>query len=359
MTDSPMFSVLIPSFNRPKYLKKCIESVICNTCSDYEIIISDDYSPQRDSIRSMLTEYSKNINIKYLQQNTNIGMSNNWNYLVSEAKGEYVIIIGDDDKIFPHTLSRLEKYIKANPKYDLYSFGYNVIDEDDRYCYSRYSHKSIEISINTPNILDSTLESGIIPFWIFHPFTICYRKTLHNQIRYDSKALIGSDLLFIIDSLNRGKRIYVIPEILFYWRKQQSRKAAEYQNLSNMAKNNIHARSKILKILLQDRKLQNTISNIINSYNFRKHFLYDSIVSDSSITKADITFLGLDSAHLNELKKCIKASPPIISKLRIKIFQLCKYYKLYRIRGIYHLMQYGSGDPRVKEETRRKIIDVE
>ena len=272
-----MFSVLIPSFNRPKYLKKCIESVMLNTQSDYEIIISDDYSPQRDRIHSMLSEYSKKINIRYIQQNINIGMSNNWNFLVSKAKGEYVIIIGDDDKILPHTLNRLEKYIKANPKYDMYSFGYNVIDEDDRHCYSRCSLKSIEISINSPNILHSTLEAGIIPFWIFHPFTICYRKILHNQIRYDNKALIGSDILFIIDILNGGKRIYVIPEVLFDWRKQQSRNAEEYQNLSNLAKNNIQARSKILKILIQDRKLQKDISKIINSYNFRKHFLYDSI----------------------------------------------------------------------------------
>ena len=131
------FSILIPSYNRPSYLEKCIESILKNDFNDFEIIISDDDSTESKEIQRVIEPYLKYENITFIKQSHNLGMANNWNFLVSNAKGEYVIILGDDDKFLAYTLRRLKYYVESYFDYDLYCFGYNVIDENDQFCYSR------------------------------------------------------------------------------------------------------------------------------------------------------------------------------------------------------------------------------
>jgi hypothetical protein len=57
-----------------------------------------------------------------------------------------------------------------------------------------------------------------LPMWSHHPFTMCYRRQLGLQMPYQSDAGIADDTLFLWDSLQKGKKLFVIPESLFEWR---------------------------------------------------------------------------------------------------------------------------------------------
>ena len=90
------FSILLPVY-KAKYLRDCIDSIIAQTYTDWELIIINDASP--DPIDSIVTTYH-DARIHYYVNETNIGgkdLVRQWNTCLVKAKGEYCICIGDDD----------------------------------------------------------------------------------------------------------------------------------------------------------------------------------------------------------------------------------------------------------------------
>ncbi len=65
---NPFFSILIPSYNRPEYITKSIESILDNDFDDYEIIISDDNSPKIDEIEKSIKKYLEFENVHFFKQ---------------------------------------------------------------------------------------------------------------------------------------------------------------------------------------------------------------------------------------------------------------------------------------------------
>jgi glycosyltransferase involved in cell wall biosynthesis len=89
-------SIVIPTFNRKLYLKKCIDSCLAQTYKS-EIIISDHGST--DGTNTLLFEFKDKI--KYLRREENLGPHYSWLDGIINAKGEYVHLLYDDDYIKP------------------------------------------------------------------------------------------------------------------------------------------------------------------------------------------------------------------------------------------------------------------
>ena len=95
------FSIIIPAY-KPNFLKECIDSILAQTYEDFELIIVNDDSPyDLDSIIGLYND----LRICYHKNRTNYGaidMVNNWNHCLEFVTGEYVINMGDDDKLLPN-----------------------------------------------------------------------------------------------------------------------------------------------------------------------------------------------------------------------------------------------------------------
>ena len=124
------FSILIPAYKRT-YLKDCIDSVLNQTFSQFEIIILNDASPESiDSVVRMFNDPR----IKYYENVHNIGAINvvdNWNKCLEYATGDYVICIGDDDRLLPNCLEEYSKLICKNPGKAVYHAWTQIIDENN------------------------------------------------------------------------------------------------------------------------------------------------------------------------------------------------------------------------------------
>jgi glycosyltransferase involved in cell wall biosynthesis len=106
-----LVSCVVPSFNRAPLLKEAIESVLCQTHPDWELIIVDDRST--DDTAEMVAGYTrKDPRIKYYL-NKEKGVSSARNYGVEMASGEYIAFLDDDDLSLPH---RFESQLKAIQK---------------------------------------------------------------------------------------------------------------------------------------------------------------------------------------------------------------------------------------------------
>lgn len=123
------FSITIPAFKQ-KYLFEAIESCLAQTYTDFEIIIVDDASPE--DLKSVVEQFYDE-RIRYYRNEKNCGALNvvdNWNICLSYAKGDYVICMGDDDRLLPNCLEEYSKLIEKYPDLDIYHGMTEIIDEN-------------------------------------------------------------------------------------------------------------------------------------------------------------------------------------------------------------------------------------
>jgi glycosyltransferase involved in cell wall biosynthesis len=104
-------SICIPSYSRLEYLKELVNACLSQTFFDFEICISQDFTPK--GILPEIKNYCENLEkihkgvVTYKAQNVNLGLAGNWNALVAMATGQYVFIPGDDDLIANDFLNKM------------------------------------------------------------------------------------------------------------------------------------------------------------------------------------------------------------------------------------------------------------
>lgn len=132
MVKDITFSVTIPAY-KDRYLKETIDSVLTQTYQNYEIVIVNDASPY--DLDHIVSQYD-DTRIRYFKNEKNCGAKNvvdNWNICLSHATGEFVMCIGDDDKLTPRCLQDFADLIEKYPKLDLYHARSEIIDDDSNF----------------------------------------------------------------------------------------------------------------------------------------------------------------------------------------------------------------------------------
>src|SRR5699024_10710464 len=107
--ELPLVSILIPTYNRPKYFEEALQSVLQQTYQNIEIIIGDD-STNNESEKLMKEKYLPYYpNILYIKNKLSLGQFDNDIMLFCKANGEYINYLMDDDLFH---LQKIEKMMK-------------------------------------------------------------------------------------------------------------------------------------------------------------------------------------------------------------------------------------------------------
>lgn len=120
----PVVSVIIPIYNVEKYLRRCLDSVLNQTFSDWEAICVNDGSP--DGSAAILSEYAAKDDRFKIVNKENGGLSDARNAGMQVAKGEYILYLDSDDFIHPQTLE-ITHYLAKRDNSDIVSFTYDRI----------------------------------------------------------------------------------------------------------------------------------------------------------------------------------------------------------------------------------------
>lgn len=175
-----LFSIIVPIYNVEECLERCLESIISQSFTDFELILIDDGS--LDKCPKICDEYAKkDIRVTVIHKK-NGGASSARNAGIDIAKGDYIWFIDSDDTIEPDSLKFLAEKIEKTHQ-DLYVFNADineyieVYDLDD--FYNKYYFKYV-FGFGPCNKLYLT---GIIK---------------DNHLRFDKEETIGEDLLFNI-----------------------------------------------------------------------------------------------------------------------------------------------------------------
>ena len=119
-------SICISSYNGEKYIEETINSLLSQSYKDLEILIIDDSS--KDNTLEIVRSF-KDSRIKYSQNKYNLGSTKNINKMVSNAKGEFCILLGQDDILMPDHIEKIIKEFK-NKEIVLIHCNAKYIDEN-------------------------------------------------------------------------------------------------------------------------------------------------------------------------------------------------------------------------------------
>jgi hypothetical protein len=106
------FSVVIPTRERADTLRFALHTCLDQAFDDYEIVVSDNFSSP--ATRAVVEE-AASAKVRYVRTAEPVAMSANWEYGVAHARGEYVLVVGDDDGLLPHALAELDRLARRHP----------------------------------------------------------------------------------------------------------------------------------------------------------------------------------------------------------------------------------------------------
>lgn len=123
------FSICIPAY-KSNYLHECIQSILAQTVDDLELIILNDCSPQ--PVEEEVLKF-QDTRIRYYKNEKNVGaydLVDNWNKCLELARGEYIVIMGDDDRLSPNFLQEFSTLIESFPALNVYHCRSKIIDDN-------------------------------------------------------------------------------------------------------------------------------------------------------------------------------------------------------------------------------------
>jgi glycosyltransferase involved in cell wall biosynthesis len=123
----PTFTIIIPVWNGGKYLKQCVESILAQTYTNFELVLVDNASDDTSVEYISHLEQSQE-NVKVFRSLELLTIEKNWERILSIPKKEFLTIIGHDDIFHPHFLSDVATLISDFPEGTLYSTHFNLID---------------------------------------------------------------------------------------------------------------------------------------------------------------------------------------------------------------------------------------
>jgi len=212
---SPKVSVIIPVYNREKYLNQAIESVLNQTFQDFEIIAVDDGSTHRSP--ELLKEWAKKgprIRIAFHEKNR--GESAARNTALSIVRGEWVMPLDSDDALHPQAL---EKLLKVAEEEEGYFVGSAIL-----LCFNRKGNlvpwrldppvRKIQgetINYNSTFFLSKKRLPPIQPF-------LPYSKVKEFSLAFTEDCHFGEDAEFFYHLLRTGLKFKLLREPLYLYR---------------------------------------------------------------------------------------------------------------------------------------------
>jgi glycosyltransferase involved in cell wall biosynthesis len=212
---SPKVSVVIPNYNRVRFIRAALESVLGQTYENIEIIVSDDGSTDgsQDIIQELARQHSNIITV-YAPMNRGITSAVNAGF--EKCTGEYVIMFDSDDVMFPAKLATQVAILEQRPDCGICSHDEEIIDANGDVVGLLTAGKPIEGGVEI--MFQTRWFMG--PPYSTQKSSFLARASFMLASKYDSRLRIWNEWLHMIDCLAiTGLRWIHVMEILGQYRR--------------------------------------------------------------------------------------------------------------------------------------------
>lgn len=265
---SPAISVIVPVYNVEAYLARCIDSILAQTFTDFELILVDDGSPDR--CREICDEYAaKDSRIRVIHKE-NGGVSSARNLGIERATGYYVMFCDSDDVLPECTM---EKLVDAARSFDgelvVGDFNNILIDVEKNTIRNTQSYCRTYSEIDVANV------ESLYSFWTQNNMLSAWGKLFirniiaQNDLLFNTDLIVMEDYAFVIDYLTFCKRICMIPDVVYHYISMASSSIMKRRSRKDF----------IYDILYVSEKLEAYISSLSpnGSEAFQKLTIYSTI----------------------------------------------------------------------------------
>ena len=202
-------SIIVPVYNTEKYLRRCVDSILAQTFTDFELLLIDDGSSDRSGV--ICDEYALKDSRVRVFHKENGGVSSARNLGLDNATGEWISFVDSDDWIDGNYLFDL----LIDETCDLNVCNFKIEGSDEKW------DAAIEEGTQlTPSIENLFKNGGFSGYAFFGPTCKLFRKSIidKNKIRYRENISSGEDTLFVLEFFCYIDKYFGIEKNLYhYW----------------------------------------------------------------------------------------------------------------------------------------------
>ena len=223
---TPLFSIIIPVYNVEPYLRKCLDSVLNQTCRDWECICVDDGST--DGSGKILDEYVAKREVKekgegeqriIVIHQKNGGVSASRNAALDIANGEWVQFLDSDDSLELDFLGKLADAIQTNPKVDAIEHTAIWSLRSGKRMYGDFNRMPPAGVLTAQQILADPFGRKYTNLARCSCYKIFRREVIErNHLRFTPGIPVGEDSLFATQFYAFANKVAVCPEVAGYVR---------------------------------------------------------------------------------------------------------------------------------------------
>lgn len=214
---NPLISFIIPTYNvSNKLLSECLDSVLNQSYSNFEVCIADDNSTLEETLQTLKEYQKKDKRIKITFRKENGMISKASNSALKMAKGEFVVLVDNDDVIEKDSLYYIVDALNQNKDIDMIYSDEDKIDFNGKYMEPHFK-------------ADFSPETLMSVNYICH--LCCLRKSIVDELGGFRSEYDGSqDYDLFLRFTERTNRIHHIDKILYHWRQTKSSTAGYLGN---------------------------------------------------------------------------------------------------------------------------------
>lgn len=304
------FSILVPLYNTPEnFLIEMIESVLCQTYKNFELCLADGSDKQHCSVGEICKKYAKADNrVKYRKLEKNLGISENTNECIAMASGEFIALFDHDDLLHPSALFKVALAIKEESADFVYT-------DELTFDGSRGPNAVIARHYKPDFSYDNLLANN----YICH-FSVFKASLIDEVGGFRTKYDGSQDHDMILRLTCAAKKVYHIPELLYFWRSHKNSVAMDIGSKLYAVKSGInlvsdHLSERGIAASVESSPAFPTIYRV--SYEIKENPLVSVIIVSKTLKSAEFTVKSVLDKTDYENYEIVVALP----KEEVKMFE--------------------------------------
>ncbi len=218
-----MISVIVPVYNAEKYLRRCIDSILAQTYSDFELLLIDDGS--KDSSGEICDEYAQKDTRVRVFHKENGGVSSARNLGLDNARGEWVTFVDSDDYVHHEFLSSLS----VKHGVDLIVGSFQIVGSDEE-----WDGILDEALYDKASLRDNIVKLSLLTNFLV-PWGKLFRRDIigKNNITFDENIHSGEDTLFVYNYLKYIGSLYLCDKPYYFYERGNQGLSQSIHNLAH------------------------------------------------------------------------------------------------------------------------------
>ena len=213
-TDLPLVSIVIVNLNYGRFLTSAIESVLGQSCQDFELIIVDGGSS--DESVDVIKRYEERI--AWWCSEPDRGQSHAFNKGFAQAKGRFLTWLNADDLMLPKTVELFEKIANKEPDIQWITANFMRFTEDGKVIEAKWG----------PHYLPKWLQKDNSPITVFGPTTFFDRELYHKLGGMDVRLHYMMDTDLWLRFIKHGVKLKRLNHCCWAFRMHDGSKTAEF-----------------------------------------------------------------------------------------------------------------------------------